>query len=149
MKDVLGPVLTEFQGFKTQKEENDWKSLEAQYEESESKFAEANPGWEVHEEDMSGLLAFMNDPKQYVHPVYGSKHQILLNAVTRNANAVKEVSNRIQQASKNKTPTATPGRRTQGAGFSNIQDEVAATSDRNDAFAKEATYALQQMKRRR
>lgn len=149
MKDVLGPVLTEFQGFKTAKEADDWKTLETQYEDSETKFAAKHPGWEAHEEDMSGLLTFLNDPRQYTHPVFGSKHEILFNAITRNANAVKEVTSRVAAAGKNKTPTSQPGRRTVGSGFANIQDEVAATPDRNEAFAKAANHALQQLKRRR
>lgn len=148
MQDVLGPVLNEFQGFKTAKEANDWKSLENQYDESERKFSERNPGWEAHEEDMSGLLAFMNDPKAYDHPVYGSKHEILYKALTGNAKALKEATSRITAAKGNRTPTSSQGRQRSG-GFANIQDEVASIPDKNDAFAKAAQHALSQLKRRR
>jgi hypothetical protein len=90
----------------------------------------------------------MNDTKAYSHPKFGSKHELLYKLVTGNANAVKEATQRIAQAGQNRTPTSTRPSRA-GSGFKNIEEEVAATPNRDDAFAKAANYALQQVKRRR
>lgn len=149
MREVLSPVLEGFKSIQTDKEKQEWQALETQYEEAESKFAEKHPGWESREEEMSDLLAFMQSPKQYVHPVYGSKHELLWNLLNGNASAIKQATERVNQVPKNKTPTGTVPKRNSLGQFTNIQDEVAATADRNDAFAKAATYALQQVKGRR
>ncbi len=149
MKEVLGPVLQEFQGFKTAKEEHEWKTLESEYDTTESEFAAKHPGWEAHEDEMSSMLSFLTDTKAYRHPVYGSKHELLYKLVTGNAKAVKEATDRIAAAAAKKTPSSTPGRKVAGSGFNNVQDEIAATPDKNDAFAKAATAALQQVRRRR
>jgi len=148
MKEVLGPVLSEFQGFKTQKEENEWKSLETEYETTEQEFTKKYPGWEAHEDEMSKMLAFLNDTKAYRHPQYGSKHELLFKLVTGNASAIKQVTDRVVQAGKMKTPTSAPGKKV-GSGFASVQDEVAATTDKKDAFALAATKALQQLRRKR
>lgn len=148
MKEVLGPVLSEFQGFKTQKEENEWKNLESEYETTEQEFAKKYPGWEAHEEDMSKMLAFLNDTKAYRHPQYGTKHELLFKLVTGNASAIKQVTDRVAQAGRNRVPSSAPGKKG-GSGFASVQDEVAATTDKKDAFALAATKALQQMRRKR
>lgn len=148
MQEILSPVLNEFQGYKTEKEQNEWKALEQQYDEAEGKLGEKFPGWEAHESEMTEILNFMKNDKAYTHPKFGTKHELLYRLATGQAAAVKEVTTRVQQAGKNKTITSTQPRRANGQ-FATIEQEVAAVPDRNDAFAKAAQFALSQAKGRR
>ncbi len=148
MQEVLGPVLQEFQGFKTAKEQQEWSALESQYDQTEKEFSDSHPGWEVHEEDMNDLLSFLTDTKTYRHPVYGSKHELLFKLVTGNAQALKQATDRISQVPANKTITSSRPARSSSGGLSPA-DEVAKISDRGDAFNQAARLALAQVKRRR
>lgn len=137
VESILQPLVEQLKQQETSR-------AESQYDEAERAFAEKNPGWEEHEDKMAELHAFLKSPA-LSHPEFGSKHQLLLNLVTGNGAAVAQAVKRVNAAAGNKTFTQGSAR---PVAQKPIQDDVATTEDRNDAWSKATRFALSQQKRR-
>jgi hypothetical protein len=127
------PMLQENQQRIQAERETEWESLASQ-------LSERQPGWEVHEDDMLGMLNFFQSSK-LKHPVYGSKLDLLLNLVTGNAAATQRAITRMSDAGRSRTTTGVPGRTT----VPNIADRVRKAPSNNDAWAEAAKAAVAQI----
>jgi len=111
-----------------------------EYDRLAQELSESHPGWEQHENDMDELLGFMSSPAM-THPKFGSKHKILLNAITSNAAAVAEATKRMNGSVKNANRSGSPQRV-----VSNLQQRIKQASNNNDAWELAKQAALNQIK---
>ena len=94
-----------------------------EYQTALSGFAERNPGWEAHEDDMVEVLEFLKSPKLN-HPRWGSKHDLLFRLAQGDkaeARAVVGALEKTAEAVKHRSVVSkTAGRGT----TSNLEDRI-------------------------
>jgi hypothetical protein len=127
------PMLQQSQQRIRKERETEWMGMAAQ-------LSERQPGWEVHEDDMLGILNFLQSD-DLKHPVYGSKLDLLLNLVTGNASATQRAIQRMSDAGRQRTTTGAPSRTT----VPNIADRVRKAPTTNDAWREAAQAAITQI----
>jgi len=126
MQYALGPI-------KQQQAETLRTSFDQQFDQQADALSEKAPGWEQHEDDMDGLLAFLKSDKM-TDRRFGSKLELLYRAVVGPGMATAQAAQRMAQAGRNKvstgqaTATAPPDISTQVRQPKNMQDawDVAA-----------------------
>lgn len=112
-----------------------------EYQRVEAEFAEHNPGWDAHEDDMVDVLNFLKSPNLN-HPRWGNKIELLYRLATadkQESQAVVQALERTAQAAKNKTITGSGGRTI----APNIEDRVRKAATDREAWdlAKQAAKA--------
>ena len=116
-------------------------TFDQQFDQLAESLSEKAPGWEQHEDDMDGLLAFLKSDKM-TDRRWGSKLELLYRAVVGPGMATAQAAQRMAQAGKNKvstgqaTATAPPDISAQVRQPKNMQDAW-------DIAAKHAVSALE------
>ena len=108
-------------------------NFDQQFDQLADSLSEKAPGWEQHEDDMDGLLAFLKSDKM-TDRRWGSKLELLYRSVVGPGMATAQAAQRMAQAGRNKistgqaTATAPPDISTQVRSPKNMQDawDVAA-----------------------
>lgn len=102
-KIMLAPILRRF-------EEDHKTRIDREYGELEEELSLKAPGWEEKEDEMDGMLAFLQNQNQLRHPTYGSKLELLYNLATGNTRATQEAINRMSHAARNRSGIGSVGR---------------------------------------
>jgi hypothetical protein len=97
--------------------------INQEYQQALSGFAESNPGWESHEDDMVEVLEYLKSPA-LTHPRWGSKHALLYRLAQGDQAETRAVVGALEktaEAVKHRSITAkTSGRGT----VSNLEDRI-------------------------
>ena len=126
---LLQPLIQQSQKAQYEQRSQEWDGLADQ-------LSETAPGWEEHEPVMDELLQFLQSPAMK-HPKFGSKLQLLYNAITSNAAAVAEATNRMNRAVRNSGRVGGNARV-----VSNLQDQIRKASSNNQAWELAKRAAL-------
>tara|TARA_Y100000310_G_scaffold326948_1_gene392588 strand:- start:56 stop:1078 length:1023 start_codon:yes stop_codon:yes gene_type:complete len=138
MRQVFAPYQE--QAAKTKKEQ-----AEAEYKSQAEDLSQKHPGWEENEDEMDGLLEFLQSGSQ-THPVYGNKLMLLyqLNDLRNgNGNATAEAVRRIGAAGNNRTRTGSTG----GSATLNTDDRVRKAVNNQEAMKIAAEAAMDELRR--
>ena len=122
-----------------QTQQQQYQARSQEFEKLTNELSESAPGWEEHESTMDALLAFMQSPAM-THPQFGSKVKLLYNAVTGNASAIAEATNRMNKSVKNRTGSGVPGTRV----VPNLQQRIKQAPNNNQAWELAKQAALTQ-----
>jgi len=120
MQYALGPI-------KQQQADTMRTTFDQQFDQLADSLSEKAPGWEQHEDDMDGLLAFLKSDKM-TDRRWGSKLELLYRAVVGPGMATAQAAQRMAQAGRNKvstgqaTATAPPDISAQVRSPKNMQD---------------------------
>lgn len=101
LQQLLSPVLTQQQQVAQQQRVQE-------YEKYADELRGVAPGWEEHEDVMTDLHDFMRSGAMY-HPKYGSKIEMLYNLATAKAAAMKQATDRVNSAAKNRVSSGRSG----------------------------------------
>jgi hypothetical protein len=100
MQGMLDPVLKQQQVHSRQARESEWqKHADA--------LGEVAPGWEEHEDTMGELFDFLQSDALH-HPKHGSKLQMLYDLATARAASMKQATQRVASAGKNRVTSSRP-----------------------------------------
>ena len=113
-----------------------------EYEDMVTQLSERAPGWEAHEEDMSGLLSFLQSPKMSDRR-WGNKLELLHKMVSGDGHATAEAARRMGQAVKSRSVAGAP----MAAPSVNISEQVKKPKNMQDAWAIGAKYAMSELAR--
>lgn len=102
---------------------------DTEYDGASAALNDVAPGWEAHEGDMKGLLAFLMSGKQK-HAQYGSRLEILYNIVTGRQHAVREAIKQTTAAARSRTSTSTAA----GRATANLEERVLKAPTMKEAF---------------
>lgn len=113
-----------------------------EYESLASQLSEKAPGWEAHEDDMNGLLSFLQSDKMSDRR-WGSKLDLLHKLVSGDGQATAEAARRMGQAARSRNPAGAPMATPQ----TNIAEQVRKPKNMHDAWDIAAKHALSEMAR--
>ena len=113
-----------------------------EYETLASQLSEKAPGWEAHEEDMNGLLGFLQSPKMSDRR-WGNKLELLHKMVSGDGQATAEAARRMGQAARSRTVAGSPT----AANPPNIAEQVRKPKNMQDAWSIAAKHAISEMER--
>ena len=137
-RSVMAPYQE--QAAKTKKE-----NAEVEHQKNVDDLSQKHPGWEENEDEMDGLLEFLQSGSQ-THPVYGSKLMLLfqLNDLRNgNGNATAEAVRRIGAAGNNRTRTGSTGSQP----IINTDDRVRKAVNNQEAMKIAAEAAVDEIRR--
>lgn len=135
MQGMLAPVFQQQQQQSVQQRQVEW-------DKHAQELANVAPGWEEQEDAMGELFDFLSDRSALSHPKYGSKLQMLYDLATAKAASLKQATQRVSNAGKNRV---TSGRPTGAAGKPNLESEITKMST-EDAWKAIRKAALAQHK---
>ena len=130
------------QPIQQQQAESVRSTRDQQYEQLAAQLSEKAPGWESHEEEMDGLLTFLQSP-QMTDRRWGSKLELLHKLVAGDGHATAEAARRMGQAGKSRAVAGSPV----AAGAPNIAEQVRKPKNMQDAWGIAAKHAIEQLKR--
>lgn len=130
-KIMLAPILKRF-------DEDRKDRVDKEYEELAEELSLKAPGWEDKEEEMDGMLAFLENKSQFRHPTYGSKLELLHNLVTGNTRATQEAINRFSHAARNRSSIGSAGRQS----VPDISEKIVKAKTEQEAWDIAADAAL-------
>lgn len=130
-KMTLAPIVRRF-------EEDRKERVDKDYEELAEELSLKVPGWEDKEEEMDGMLAFLENKSHFRHPTYGSKLELLYNLVTGNTRATQEAINRFSHAARNRSGIGSAGRQS----TPDISEKVVKAKTEQEAWDIAADAAL-------
>lgn len=113
-----------------------------EYETLASQLSEKAPGWEAHEDDMNGLLGFLQSPKMSDRR-WGNKLELLHKMVSGDGQATAEAARRMGQAARSRTVAGSP----MAANPPNIAEQVRKPKNMQDAWSIAAKHAISEMER--
>lgn len=131
MQGMLAPVLQQQEQAAQQAKQQEWE----QYAEELTQVA---PGWEEFENEMEEIYDFFQS-KNLRHPKFGSKIQMLYDLATARAASLKQATQRVTDATKNRV---TSGRAP--ARGPSIEQEVAKAPSTQDAWKLAVKHAMAQ-----
>ena len=131
MQNLLAPVL------KSQ-EQGQAQARQQEYEKYADELRSVAPGWEEHEDVMTELHDFLKSDQMF-HPRYGSKIQMVYDLATKNGAALKQATDRVNAAAKNRVSS---GRSGGTSSRPSITDQIAKAKSSDDAFKLAAQHAL-------
>jgi hypothetical protein len=135
MQGMLAPVFQQHQQRTVEQRQAEWDKHAAE-------LSGVAPAWEEHEDTMGELFDFLSDKSALSHPKYGSKLQMLYDLATAKAASMKQATQRVANAGKNRV---TSGRPSGSAGRPTIESEIAKASSQ-DAWKLAVKHALSQHK---
>ena len=133
MQSMLSPVLQQQQAAQSEARVQEWNKYAGE-------LTGIAPGWEEHEDTMSELFDFFGSPAQF-HPKYGSKLEMLYTLATGKAAAMKQATDRVNSAAKNRVSSGRGG----GDSRPTIVDSIAKAKTSNDAWELAKRHALAQV----
>lgn len=133
MQGMLAPLAQ-------QQQQAQQASREAEWDKSANELAGVAPGWEEHEDTMGQIFDFMQSSSQY-HPVFGSKLQMLYDLATAKSASLKQATQRVAQAGKNRVTSGRPV-----ATRPALENQIRSASSQ-DAWKLAVQHALEQHRR--
>ena len=124
---------------KQEQAQKEAEERESEYDDHVTRLSEKYPGWEAHEDEMDGIMAFM-ESRKLTHPKYGSKLELLYKLASGDGAAIAEATNRMSNAARNRVNTGVVNR----ASIPNIEDRVRKAPNTKEAWeiAKEAARGM-------
>jgi hypothetical protein len=113
-----------------------------QYDQLATQLSEKAPGWESHEDDMDGLLTFLQSPKM-TDRRWGSKLDLLYKLVAGDGQATAEAARRMGVAAKSRAVAGQPV----AAPVSNVAEQVRKPKQNQDAWDIAAKFAMSELAR--
>ena len=113
-----------------------------QYDALVEQLSSKAPGWEAHEDDMDGLLSFLQSPKM-TDRRWGSKLELLHKLVTGDGQATAEAARRMGQAGRSRAPGGMP----MAAPVLNIGEQVKKVKNNSEAWELAAKHAMAELTR--
>jgi len=113
-----------------------------EYEQAVEQLSERAPGWEAHEEDMSGLLSFLQSSKLSDRR-WGNKLELLHKLVSGDGQAAATAARRMGEAVKSRSVAGSPV----ASPTFNIADQVKKPKNSQDAWSVAAKFAMSEMAR--
>lgn len=132
LQQLLQPVLGQQQKVQQQQRVQEWQK-------HADELQGVAPGWEEHEDVMTDLHEFLKSGDLY-HPKYGSKIEMLYNLATAKAAAMKQATDRVNSAAKNRVSSGRSGPRANP-----INDQIAKAPNSNQAWELAIKAAKQQL----
>ena len=113
-----------------------------EYDALATQLSEKTPGWEAHEDDMDGLLTFLQSPKM-TDRRWGSKLELLHKVVSGDGQATAEAARRMGQAVRSRAPAGSP----MASPTPNIAEQVRKPKNSQDAWQIAANHAVAELAR--
>lgn len=135
MQTMLSPVFQQHQKVQQQQRYDEW-------ERHADELRGVAPGWEEHEDVMGELFDFLKSDSLH-HPKYGSKLEMLYNLATAKAAAIKQATDRVNSAAKNRVSSGRSGQTRSPS----PESQIRAAKTNQDAWELAKQHALSQMQR--
>ena len=130
------------QPIQQQQAQTQQSTRDQEYDTLAAQLSEKAPGWEQHEDDMDGLLSFLQSPKM-MDRRWGSKLELLHRLTVGDGQATAEAARRMGLAAKSRNVAGSPV----ATAAPNIAEQVRKPKQNQDAWDAAAKFALSELAR--
>ena len=130
------------QPIQQQQAQTQQSTRDQEYDTLAAQLSEKAPGWEQHEDDMDGLLSFLQSPKM-MDRRWGSKLELLHRLTVGDGQATAEAARRMGLAAKSRSVAGSPV----ATAAPNIAEQVRKPKQNQDAWDAAAKFALSELAR--